>query len=56
MTRFTDSPYETLMTQKPQYGQEKHTPATKQNPDKAHGKKDHYRELFITPKERSNKT
>lgn len=60
MTYFTDSPFEKMMMQKPQglcrtMQQDNPPSATKEKQEKAHGKKEHYRELIITPKERSTK-
>ena len=44
MTFFTDSPFERMMVQKPQYRREERPPA----PPKCHP--DHPRDLIITPK------
>lgn len=48
MTFFTDSPFERMMVQKPQYRREKRPPA------QPRGRLDHphdcYRDLIITPK------
>jgi hypothetical protein len=48
MTFFTDSPFERMMVQKPQYRREERPPASqKGHPDHPH---DCYRDLIITPK------
>lgn len=55
MTYFTDSPFEKMMMQKPRGGRGKPPSPHKEKQEKAHGKNEHYRELIITPKERSDK-
>lgn len=55
MTRFKDSPFEKKMVQAPQGERDTLPSSPKEKKEKAHGKKDHYRNLFITPKERSAK-
>ncbi len=48
MTFFTDSPFERMMVQKPQYRREERPPAPpKGRPDRP---RDCYRDLIITPK------
>lgn len=48
MTFFTDSPFEQMMVQKPQYRREERPPAPpKGHPDRP---RDCYRDLIITPK------
>ncbi len=48
MTFFTDSPFERMMVQKPQYRREERPPAPpKGRPDHS---RDCYRDLIITPK------
>ncbi|MDT4375824.1 hypothetical protein RO787_21065 [Blautia coccoides] len=55
MTYFTDSPFEKMMMQKPR-GRRGNPPSPhKEKQEKARGKNEHYRELIITPKERSDK-
>lgn len=53
MTYFTDSIYERMMTQRPQYGQGQKAPAPAPKKPKKEDKP--YRELIITPKERKEK-
>lgn len=59
MTYFTDSVYEKMMTQKPRYGRENHSPTSidKDN-DKSKDKNNKSkpkREVILIPKERSVK-
>lgn len=55
MTYFTDSPFEKMMMQTPQGGRGNPPSPHKEKQEKSHDKKEHYRELIITPKERSDK-
>lgn len=52
MTFFTDSPFERMMVQKPQYRREERPPAPpKSQLDRS---RDCYRDLIITPKRKEN--
>ncbi len=52
MTFFTDSPFERMMVQKPQYRREEGPPV----PPKGRSEQSHdrYRDLIITPKRKEN--
>jgi hypothetical protein len=52
MTFFTDSPFERMMVQKPQYRREERPPAPPK--DRSDHPRDCYRDLIITPKRKGN--